>query len=397
MEGDMAETPRLDILIYAHDGRGLGHVSRSVGIGMALRRLYPQVKVLLVSGSGFTGELTGEAPLDWLKLPSYETAVVAGKSKGITGKSMYSDGELGTLRAKELAHLVTLYRPRLVLVDHTPQGKHKELIPALSVSASNTKWVLGVRGVVGSVAQARSNLARQIFTDHYHALFWYGDSSVLGVSHCQQLQDQYGREPLECGYVVRLAELCFSNKGLRNSAEKLAGTISIPWLGEKSMAFLTCLAKALKNIPISLGRWHLFAGSGGSGRVRAGIANLFSGMENCHIESPGLRYVSSLLRSKTALVYGGYNSLMDIIYCGMPSLVVLREMEDKEQQIHLDCLLRITGNRLTTVQESQVSAKELESLLMKNLQAAKSAPPEINTDGAVRAAYYLNQFLHGEE
>ena len=387
MEGDMAEIPRLDILIYGHDGRGLGHVSRSAGIGMALRRLFPQLKVLLVSGSRFTGELTGEAPLDWLKLPSYETTVVAGKSKGITGKSMYSDGELGTLRTKELAHLVTLYRPRLVLVDHTPQGKHRELIPALSASGNDTKWVLGVRGVVGSVAQARSGLARQIFAEHYHALFWYGDSSVLGMSHLQQLQDQYGREPLECGYVVRLAELCFSNKGLRNSDEKLAGTLSIPWLGEKSMTFLACLAKALKNIPISLGRWHLFVGNGGSDKHRVGIDNLFSELDNCHIESPGLRYVSSLLRSKTALVYGGYNSLMDIIYCGIPSLVVLREMEDKEQQIHLDCLLRIPGNRLTTVQESQVSAEELESLLMKNLQVAQSAPFEIKTDGAVRAAH----------
>ena len=275
MEGDMAETPRLDILIYGHDGRGLGHVSRSVGIGMALRRLYPQMKVLLVSGSRFTGELTGEAPLDWLKLPSYETTVVAGKSKGITGKSMYSDGELGTLRAKELTHLVTLYRPRLVLVDHTPQGKHKELIPALFASGNNTKWVLGVRGVIGSVAQARSDLARQIFADHYHALFWYGDSSVLGISHLQQLQAQYGREALECGYVVRLAELCSWNIGLLNSDEKLAGTISIPWLGEKSMVFLACLAKALKNIPLSLGRWHLFAGSGGSGKVRADIEQSF--------------------------------------------------------------------------------------------------------------------------
>ena len=134
-------------------------------------------------------------------------------------------------------------------------------------------------------------------------------------------------------------------------------------------------------------------------RARLGLIsnNLFSELDNCHIESPGLRYVSSLLRSKTALVYGGYNSLMDIMFCGMPSLVVLREMEDKEQQIHLACLLRITGNRLTTVQESQVSAKELESLLLKNLEAAKSAPPEIKIDGAVRAAHYLNQFLHGEE
>ena len=111
----------LDILIYAHDGRGLGHASRSIGIGMALRRLFPNLKVLFVSGCRQSQELIGAAPLDWLKLPSYETIVENGKSRGIIGKSMFSDNQIGEFRAKELEHLVALYRPRLVLVDHTPQ------------------------------------------------------------------------------------------------------------------------------------------------------------------------------------------------------------------------------------------------------------------------------------
>ena len=65
------QNQRLDVLIYAHDGRGLGHAGRSIGIGMALRRLAPQLKVLFVSGCSLAQELIGRAPLDWLKLPSY--------------------------------------------------------------------------------------------------------------------------------------------------------------------------------------------------------------------------------------------------------------------------------------------------------------------------------------
>ncbi|MGB3210935.1 MAG: hypothetical protein WBB19_09555, partial [Desulforhopalus sp.] len=128
----MVQTIRLDVLIYAHDGRGLGHASRSIGVGMALRRLFPELKVLFVSGCNLSQELIGRAPLDWLKLPSYETRVVRGKSMGIPGKSMFTDQQLGQFRSKELAHLVAMYRPRLVLVDHTPQGKHKELVQAVS-------------------------------------------------------------------------------------------------------------------------------------------------------------------------------------------------------------------------------------------------------------------------
>ena len=154
----------LDILIYAHDGRGLGHASRSIGIGMALRRLFPNLRVLFVSGCRQSQEMIGSAPLDWLKLPSYETIVENGKSRGIIGKSMFTDSQIGEFRTKELEHLVALYRPRLVLVDHTPQGKHRELVPALSISRDiGTLWVLGVRGVLGAVDQARSELAVDLF------------------------------------------------------------------------------------------------------------------------------------------------------------------------------------------------------------------------------------------
>ena len=53
------QAARLDVLIYAHDGRGLGHASRSIGVGMALRRLYPELKVLFVSGCSLSQELIG--------------------------------------------------------------------------------------------------------------------------------------------------------------------------------------------------------------------------------------------------------------------------------------------------------------------------------------------------
>lgn len=390
----MSEKARLDVLIYAHDGRGLGHASRSIGVGMALRRLYPELKVLFVSGCRFSQELIGAAPLDWLKLPSYETEVIGGKSKGVTGKSMFSDEQLGHFRAKELAHLISLYRPRLVLVDHSPQGKHKELVPALSAEDGGaTRWVLGVRGVVGAVPQARSELARNLFKNHYHGLLWYGDSSVLGAYHCEQLQKLYSCVPEECGYVLRLAEYAYWNCSPARLEKNLAGTLSIPWLGEKTFEFLVVLAGALKNVPSILGDWHLFIDTDRSPIVREKINKLFGELEHCQWEAPGANYVPSLLNSKSALVYGGYNSLMDILHCRIPALVVLREMQDDEQQIHLRRLKGTLGDAISTVSESRVSVGELESLLLANLQKNETPLFTINTDGASRAANYLQSLL----
>lgn len=393
----MVRTPRLDILIYAHDGRGLGHASRSIGVGLALRRLFPELKVLLVTGCRLSQELIGAAPLDWLKLPSYETQVVQGKSQGIAGKSNYSDEELGRLRARQLVDILALYRPRLVLVDHTPQGKHKELVPALAAGGggkTDTIWVLGVRGVVGSVAQASSELAAALFAEHYRALLWYGDSTVLGPSHCRLLRQQFGFDPVECGYVLRLAEFVVWNLQQPAVSAPSAGTIAIPWLGEGSRGFLARLAEALMKIPASFGRWNIFIDTGADPGLARAVGELFQGISHCRVAPPGAGYVRALLHSKTALVYGGYNSLMDIFHTRLPALVVLREMADEEQQIHLGRLTAIDGINIAVVLESQVTADELAGLLLGNLHKEKTAAMPIRADGAATAARYLHRLLY---
>ena len=383
---NLMNLPRLDILLYAHDGRGLGHISRTVAIGMALRRLYPDVRVLVVTGCGHTRGLIHSAPLDWLKLPSYRTEVINGKSHGIDGNSRFTDKELGLLRAETLHHLVLQYRPKVVLVDHTPQGKHRELLPALkAASGTDTRWVLGVRGVVGTVPQAGSTLSQQLFSDYYTQLLWYGDSRVLGTKQPGQLESQYNIQPIECGYVSRLQELsCLQDR--KNSKETLAGTIAIPWLGEHSLHVLTCIAGALKNIGPEYGNWHLFADLAPDqhGQIISSLQQL----PYCHLQPPGPRYIKALLHSKTAMIYGGYNSLTDVLAAGLPTVVLLRAMQDSEQQMHLHLLHKYTNDQLLSINEVQLTEKIIEMGLRTQL---KKSPlkAEINLQGAEHAARQL--------
>lgn len=378
---------RLDILIYAHDGRGLGHISRSVGIGLALRRLYPDLRVLFVSGSNFTGELIGRAPLDWIKLPSYKTSVVDGKSTGVDGDSGFSDQELGKLRSNDLAHIVGCYRPRLALVDHSPQGKHRELLAALEAGDGITEWILGVRGVVGDVQQIRSNIASKAFARHYKGLLWYGDQGVLGEHQCLQLEKQYKSAVVPCGYVCRLREYLHFNR-LKKEGETWAGVVSVPWLGEKSHAFLKRLAQALEKVPPAYGSWSLFMGQGEDDN-NSEIDNLFSHLPHCVVKEPGSSYGYALMHAKSALIYGGYNSLVDVLFTQLPALVLLREMQDREQQQHLAALEKKMGGMLTSLSENEVSSDGLAQLLVKNLYCAKRDTGQIEIDGATKAANYL--------
>ncbi len=391
------ELPRLDILIYAHDGRGLGHASRSITIGMALRRMYPELRVLFVSGCKVSQDLIGTVPLDWLKLPSYETEVVQGKSRGIIGNAMFSDNDLGELRAAQITQIVSLYRPRLVLCDHTPQGKHRELIPAIkSTDLADTLWVLGVRGVVGAVSQARSEMARNLFRDHYTSLLWYGDSSVLGGEHLLQLETQYGVRPAECGYVSRIRELSYAQENDTKRSKKYAGTIAVPWLGERSLFFLSVLAGALKKLGPEPGMWRIFMDIESSVAVYQEVQNLFGDLSYCLFEPPsGRRYVESLLASRSTVIYGGYNSVMDILALKLPSVVVLREMQDNEQQVHLEKLCQGAAGLFHTVKESEAEIEELVACLTDNLQKTNRSDYQIDLDGAENTARELWQMLSG--
>lgn len=379
---------RLDILIYAHDGRGLGHASRCVAIGMALRRMYPTLKVLFVSGTPFVGELIGPAPLDWLKLPAYATTVVDGISKGIGGPSNFSDRELAQLRAKTLEQLVLLYRPRTVLCDHSPVGKHKELIPALRI-LEDTRWLMGIRGVIGTVPQVFSEVAASTFDQYFDKILWYGDKCILGDNGYKNLGRWYATRPVECGYVSRLRELAYWQQSLRETAKRYAGTVSIPWNGEQSEQLVRHLAEALKKIGTAYGRWKLFLNADNNRQFPA-LSQWFKGLDHVSIERPGSHYAETLSQSKTALIYGGYNSLTDVLSLKIPAVVLLRPLQDDEQQEHLQRLTRYTGNQLYILREQEVTADTLAEAFRKQLVTTPEAT-RIDLNGAEKAAQFLGQ------
>ena len=381
--------PPVDILLYAHDGRGLGHISRSVAIGLALRRLYPRLRVLLVTGGAQSQELIGAAPLDWLKLPAYRTEIVDGQSRGIDGNSGFRDHELGVIRAEHIRQSISLYRPRLILVDHSPQGKHKELLPALQESRAkgSTTWVLGMRGIIGQVKQTSSQLAVDLFRENYSALLWYGDSSVLGKSHRRNLGDQFSTNVIECGYVSRLLEMELRNSPRDNSL-LYACTISVPWAGEKTERFLELLADFLKRNRRNGEVYRFYLGEG----ISATTKGLCEAIGNSRVESFNSGYLDSLLRSKTAIIYGGYNSLIDVVSAGIPAIVVLRNMKDQEQQLHVSALQKHLSDNLLTIDETDcdhsppILHSQLSTLFMNN---NGSEPSAINLSGAATAARYL--------
>jgi predicted glycosyltransferase len=381
----MAVTPgidksRLDVLIYSHDGRGFGHVSRGVAIGMALRRLFPRLKVLFVSGFKQTSTLVSSCPLEWMKLPSYETQIIAGKSKGRLGNTNIKNCYLGPARASIIESIITNFKPRCVLVDHDPPGKRDELLPSLrKTKEADTIWILGIRAVVGEVAAIWSEMSKNAFKEHYHSLLWYGDKKVLGNEIPNAIGQYFSTNPIVTGYVSRFLEL---KHWVPCNSGRYAGTIAVPWLSETSLTFLENLYKALSELGKRYGRWKIFSDLKKIEAEANTIKLQFDDIPYCTIENVSDRYLAALANSRVALIYGGYNSLTDIMAAKVPSVVIVRGMNDREQEEHVRKISQLKPNLIYVLKESEANWKTLAEGLEKQLNVEVDVESEIMLNGA---------------
>ena len=382
---------RLDFLIYAHDGRGLGHASRSIAVGIALRRLFPRCKTLFLSGCKETRALIGPAPLDWMKLPSYVTTLIDGQAQGRDGDTMLNKSVLTILRAETLASVVKIFQPRYILVDHAPPGKRGELRLALEQSVgSDTRWVLGLRGIIGNDSNVLSEDSIEVFKRYYHALLWYGDSAVLGPDSLETVAHHFDIEPVETGYVSRLNEI---KDLLPTDKGSLAGTVAIPWGNEKTWAFLEKIYSTLRVIGDRYGRWHIYVARD----RRDIIQERFRNLTFCSVCEVSEKYVTSLLNSKVCLLYAGYNSISDILAAQVPSVMLLREVGDKEQNRHLKRVMFHAKEAIQALEESKTDAETLQAALEKQLHAPPLKNQGINIRGAEIAAATLGKGVSCEE
>ncbi|MCP4671979.1 MAG: hypothetical protein GY857_11810, partial [Desulfobacula sp.] len=172
-----------------------------------------------------------------------------------------------------------------------------------------------------------------------------------------------------------------------------AGTVSIPWLGESTFDFIVQLAAALRILGPSHGKWQIFIGMEKGSGNDIKVHSLFQDLDHCSIEAPGNRYNDALISSKCALIYGGYNSLMDILHIGIPCVVLLRNMQDREQEIHLKQLSMKTGNQLLVFQEDNLNHRDLADALEKQMLNPGHGKATINLNGAAIAADHLFRLL----
>lgn len=134
------------VLIYSHDTMGLGHLRRCRTIAHSLVGCFPDMSVLILSGSPIIGSFDFRARVDFVRIP--------GVIKLRNGE--YTSLNLGIgfdqtlyMRAQIIEHTAKTFAPDLFIVDKEPLGLRGEVTDTLKMlKARGTRLVLGLRDVM---------------------------------------------------------------------------------------------------------------------------------------------------------------------------------------------------------------------------------------------------------
>ncbi len=244
--------------------------------------------------------------------------------------------------------------------------------------------------MVGEVEDFWSELSKNAFREHYHALLWYGDKKVMGDQIPDRLGQYFSTDPVVTGYVSRFLEM---KHWATYHSERVAGTIAVPWLSEASLALLESLSEAVYQLGEHYGRWKIFTDLKKIEAEANSIKSQLDAIPYCSVENVSDQYLAALSNSQVAIIYGGYNSLTDIMAAVVPSIVIVRGMSDREQEEHVRKISQLKPNFIYALKESEVSAKTLAEGLERQLNAAVTDKGEIMLNGAEVAARKIAELL----
>lgn len=338
------QTPRADsrdtaprILIYGHDTFGLGHLRRNLTIAAGLTRSFPDLSVLLLTGSPVAQNFEFPDNVDYVKLP----AVVKVANEDYRARTLQlQPREIIHMRASLIREAILGFAPDVVLVDHAPLGMKGELVPALEALRGRyprTRIALGLRDVIDEPERVRSLWESQgmneVLERLYDAVFVYGSPRVLDLTDAYGLSLKVRAKVRHCGYLKRdipRSDVQTLRASLVPPGERLV--VVTAGGGGDGYPLLSAYLRGLAESPLPNTASLVVTGPFMSAPERL---ELNRQAESCpHVRVTDFtRDLTGLLPAADLVVsMGGYNTLCEILSVGVPSLVVPR-VEPRQEQL----------------------------------------------------------------
>jgi predicted glycosyltransferase len=310
--------------------------------------------------------------------------------------------EVCMLRSALLRAAVEEFQPSVVLVDKHPLGIHHEFQAALNtVRKAGGRTVLGLRDILDDPTVTMAEWAAERWEEQilvsYDLVIVYGDQAVFDPITKYAIPNEIASRCRFCGYVVNQekddqflemdwAALNWAALGTSLRTRRLV--VATTGGGEDGFALLETFIRAAAEA-----RWQgiAIAGPMVPDREWKGLSRLATEMKvTVYPFVPGL---SSLLWFVDALVcMGGYNTLLEAVSRGVPTVCVPRIQPRIEQLIRSEAFARL--GLVHTLHPEQLNVDTLNQavdnvLTWSRQEQFERAHTRLHFDGAQRAASHL--------
>jgi len=288
------------------------------------------------------------------------------------------------------------FRPAVVLVDKHPFGAGGEFrAPLETAKAYGARAVLGLRDILDDIPAVLQEWSpdriQQRIAEYYDLVLVYGTQSIFDPIEAYRLPPSVAERTAYCGYVVNQS-VCGWHSGdcpylLLEPTERpiVLGTAGG---GEDGFALLKTFIGAAVGAP-----WQAIVVAGPMmGQQDLKTLKRLAG-ENGVIFHAFLPCLSSLFGNIDGLVcMGGYNTLVEALSQGLPTVCVPRATPRSEQLLRARMFDAL--GLVCTVQSKELTAENLRGQIATVLETGREqrlarAHKVLDFDGARRAANYL--------
>lgn len=321
------------LLIYSHDSFGLGHLRRCREIAHGLVSAFPDLSVLILSGSPIIGSFGFRPRVDFVRMPG----MIKLSNGEYTSQALdiAADKTLA-LRAAIIRETARIFDPDIFLVDKEPLGLRGEVKATLELlQARGTRLVLGLRDVMDDPESLQPEWTRKgahaALRDFYDEIWVYGLPQICNPLEGIELPDSVRRRMVYTGYLRRSVT---ANAG---SAEPLVGSapyvLVTPGGGGDGEAMVDWVIRAYEAQPDLPCRALIVFGPFMQTEHQNNFRQRIEPLANVEAITFDAQMETLMAGASGVVAMGGYNTFCEILSFNKPAIIVPRSKPRLEQTI----------------------------------------------------------------
>lgn len=341
------------VLLFVHDGSGLGHLRRISRIAQGIQE---RCVTLIITGQRDALWIIPDE-CEFVHIPNWDRLLA--KKAIDNNKKPWMDLTIESaskFKSDFFFNIVTAFSPDAIIVDYLPLGKNRELEVALK--SSTAKKYLINRGVVDNQDYEEIFSNADQYMHLYDKILIAADQTIIEELRPLNYSDHHKSKIYYVGYVAPKAPdktLVRLNRGIKKNQKWIVCSAGGGKNAEKFLLHCNEIAKEMPDVIFDIVL----------GPRTKHLSSAPSHNENISIVKQNKDLSTLTASSDIAIINGGYNSLMEAISGGANIIVYSNQINgDDEQAVNTKMLSKHYPIRYLS--DSNDLKKVLQTLLTKN-------------------------------